>query len=108
VRITNEEFKAFLRCDLVAFSEKAFHQLNPGTEYLHSWHLEVVAAALEQCFTGKLRRLIINLPPRSLKSHLASISFPAWLLGHRPERKSSAPRMLRISQRSWRQIAEPL
>jgi hypothetical protein len=30
------------------------------------------------------RRLIINLPPRHLKSHLASVAFPAWCLGHRP------------------------
>ncbi|MBV8334852.1 MAG: hypothetical protein JO358_05265 [Alphaproteobacteria bacterium] len=33
---------------------------------------------------GKIRRLIINLPPRHLKSHLASVAFPAWGLGHRP------------------------
>src|SRR6201981_1166305 len=33
---------------------------------------------------GKIRRLIINLPPRSLRSLLASIAFPAWCLGHDP------------------------
>ena len=33
---------------------------------------------------GKIRRLIINLPPRHLKSLLASIAFPAWCLGHDP------------------------
>jgi hypothetical protein len=84
MRITNEEFQAFLRRDLVAFGEKAFNQLNPGTEYLHNWHIDVIADALEQCFRGKSRRLIVNLPPRSLKSHLTSISFVAWLLGHYP------------------------
>ena len=31
---------------------------------------------------GKIRRLIINLPPRHLKSLMASIAFPAWCLGH--------------------------
>ena len=51
----------------------------------HNWHVEVIAGALEQCFAGKLCRLAINLPPRSLKSHMASISFPAWFLGHCPE-----------------------
>src|SRR5271169_1908619 len=30
------------------------------------------------------RRLIINVPPRHLKSHLASVAFPAWCLGHEP------------------------
>ena len=33
---------------------------------------------------GKIRRLIINVPPRHLKSLLASIAFPAWCLGHDP------------------------
>jgi hypothetical protein len=28
-------------------------------------------------------RLIVNLPTRHLKSHLASVAFPAWCLGHR-------------------------
>src|ERR1700721_1916297 len=39
---------------------------------------------LEVCRSGKIRRLMINLPPRSLKSHCASIAFIAWLLGHNP------------------------
>src|SRR6202035_2325236 len=34
--------------------------------------------------TGKLRRLIINVLPRSLKSHMASVAFPAYLFGHNP------------------------
>jgi hypothetical protein len=84
MRISKPEFNAFLRRDLLAFSEKSFNQLNPGTQYVHGRHIEVVASALEECFAGKLRRLIVNLPPRSLKSHLTSIIFVAWLLGHRP------------------------
>jgi hypothetical protein len=33
---------------------------------------------------GRIRRLIIGVPPRHLKSHLASVAFPAWSLGHEP------------------------
>ena len=33
---------------------------------------------------GRTRRLIISVPPRHLKSHLASVAFPAWCLGHDP------------------------
>jgi hypothetical protein len=68
----------------VAFSHRGFQELNPQTMYQHNWHIEVIAAALEECRTGRLKRLIINVPPRSLKSHLCSISFPAYLLGHNP------------------------
>lgn len=82
--ISKEEMHALLRLDFVTFAERCFYELNPHTEYLHNWHIEVIAAALEQCRLGKLRRLVINVPPRSLKSHLASIAFPAYLLGHDP------------------------
>jgi hypothetical protein len=42
------------------------------------------AAKLTAVREGKIRRLIINLPPRHLKSLMASIAFPAWCLGHDP------------------------
>ena len=83
MEITREELQAFLRNDFVAFVQ-ARSSLNPETEYHHNWHIEVIAEALEQCRAGKLQRLIINVPPRSLKSHMTSISFVAWLLGHNP------------------------
>ncbi len=73
-----------MRNDFVSFCERCFYELNPTTPYLHNWHIDLIAAALEQCRTGQLSRLAINVPPRSLKSHLASICFVAWLLGHNP------------------------
>jgi predicted phage terminase large subunit-like protein len=82
--VTRAELQAFLRSDFAAFVERSFYELNPQTRYLHNWHIEVIAEALEQCRAGKLRRLIINVPPRSLKSHMASVAFPAYLLGHNP------------------------
>ena len=84
MKISKEEFQLFLRNDLVAFVERSFHDLNPETEFIPNWHTEVIAEAVEQCRTSKLRRLIINLPPRSLKSHMTSIAFVAWVLGHNP------------------------
>ncbi|MDX6713173.1 MAG: hypothetical protein QOH96_4189 [Blastocatellia bacterium] len=82
--INKMELEAFLRNDFVAFVERSFYELNPETNYLHNWHIEAIAEVLEKCRTGPLRRLVINVPPRSLKSHMASIAFPAWLLGHNP------------------------
>jgi hypothetical protein len=51
---------------------------------LFGWHFEIIAAQLAALFERGIRRLIINLPPRHLKSHLASVSFPAWCLGGNP------------------------
>src|SRR5258708_37063443 len=48
------------------------------------WHIEIIAAKLTAVRDGSIRRLVVNLPPRHLKSLLASIAFPAWCLGHDP------------------------
>jgi hypothetical protein len=82
--INSDQYASILRNDFLSFMEKSFHDLNPETTYLHNWHIDIIAAALEECRLGKLTRLIINVPPRSLKSHMASISFPAWVLAQNP------------------------
>ena len=82
--MTTAEYQALLRVDFCTFAERCFRELNPQTPYLWSWYIEVVAAKLADCFAGNIPRLIINLPPRYLKSHLASICLPAWWLGHNP------------------------
>ena len=81
--MTNKrEFAALLRNDFLAFIHRSFLELNPTTEFKYNWHLEVIAHELEQVRRGLNNRLIINVPPRSLKSHSASVAFPAWVLGH--------------------------
>src|ERR1700757_3979154 len=82
--LLRREYEAVLRSDLGYFAERCFHQLNPQAAFLMNWHIEVIAAKLTEVREGKIRRLIINLPPRHLKSLLASIAFPAWCLGHDP------------------------
>src|ERR1700737_1656192 len=78
------EYEAVLRSDLGYFAERCFYQLNPQAAFLTNWHIQVIAAKLTAVREGKIRRLIINLPPRHLKSLMASIAFPAWCLGHDP------------------------
>jgi predicted phage terminase large subunit-like protein len=73
-----------LRNDFCAFIHRSFLELNPRAEFEQNWHLEVLAAKLEEVRRGGCKRLVINIPPRHLKSHAASIAFPAWLLGHDP------------------------
>jgi predicted phage terminase large subunit-like protein len=82
--LTVNEYHAILRRDFCGFIERSFYELNPETEFLPNWHIEVIAEELEACRRGETKRLIINLPPRSLKSHCATVAFPAWLLGHIP------------------------
>jgi predicted phage terminase large subunit-like protein len=78
------ELRPILRQDLYAFTQGSFYELNPETEFKHNWHIEVICAELEKCRRGGTKRLIITVPPRSLKSHCVSVVFPAWILGHHP------------------------
>src|SRR5437762_13965415 len=84
-RLTIEqEYAALMRNDFHAFIERSVHELNPTTGFLDNWHIHVLAHHLEQVRLGNITRLLICVPPRSLKSHCASIAFAAWLLGHNP------------------------
>lgn len=76
-----------LRRDLFAFMHRAFLELHPGKEFVPSSHLELLAYHLARVAAGECRRLIINLPPRSLKSFFASVVFPAWQLGLDPTKQ---------------------
>ena len=77
-------YSHILRNDFCAFLHRSFLELNPHSAFEPNWHLEVLAAKLEEVRLGACKRLVINIPPRHLKSHAASIAFPAWLLGHDP------------------------
>ncbi len=81
--------------DFASFAPRSFRELNPRTPFAANWHIDLIAGipgtarkgrpsgdtAVRE---GRIRRVIISLPPRHLKSHLASIAFPAWCLGHDP------------------------
>ncbi len=85
MKIYNETFRnAVLRKDFGSFIAKAFGSTDPNSEYLHNWHIDLIADRLEQVTAGKIKRLIINMPPRSLKSVCVSVAWPAWLLGNNP------------------------
>jgi hypothetical protein len=81
------KFEALLRADFRPFLEKVFATLAPGQSYIPSWHVEAIAWQLERIRRGEIRRLIVNMPPRSLKSITASVAFPAFVLGHDPSQR---------------------
>ena len=78
---------AIIRTDLVSFNQKAFQTLAPSGTYQDNWHIHAIAHHLELVRQQKIRRLIVTVPPRSMKSLLCSISFPAFLLGHDPSKR---------------------
>jgi predicted phage terminase large subunit-like protein len=79
--------RAILRTDLPFFIRKVFATVSPGVTYLHNWHVDAIAHQLMRVHSGETRRLLINQPPRSLKSISVSVAYVAWLLGHDPTRR---------------------
>ena len=82
-----DQFGALLRDDLSSFLQKCFQAVDGGSTYSHNWHIDAIAHHLEQVERGEITRLIITMPPRSLKSISASVAFPAWLLGRNPRKR---------------------
>ena len=77
-------FRAMLSEHLMSFTEFAFGVIRPDVRFQSNWHLEAVTDALSRVARGEVRRLIITMPPRNLKSLCASIALPAWFLGRYP------------------------
>lgn len=76
-----------LRNDFESFLRYGVHTLNPGAPFLPNWHIRAIAYQLERIRRGEINRLIINMPPRHLKSITVSVAFPAFVLGHDPRQR---------------------
>ena len=62
----------------------AWDVLEPQTPLLWNWHHDLICEYLMAAERGEIRRLIINIAPRSTKSLLATVSFPDWIWTHSP------------------------
>jgi predicted phage terminase large subunit-like protein len=76
--------QALLATELASFTEFAFGVVRPNVQFKPNWHLDAVADFLSDVALGYIRRLIITMPPRNLKSLCASVALPAWFLGRFP------------------------
>lgn len=66
---------------LAEFVKQAWHVLEPGTPYIHGWHLDAMCEHLEAITNGEITRLLINVPPGTMKSMLTTVFWPAWEWG---------------------------
>lgn len=67
------------RRDLAEFVRQAWHVLEPTTPLVWNWHIDAICQHLMAVADGRIRRLIINIPPGHMKSLLVSVFFPAWM-----------------------------
>lgn len=85
-------FRALMREDLASFAKRSIAEVLPGVTLEWNWHLDLICDRLSRLGSGEIKRLLICVPPRSLKSLLCSVVFPAWLMG-----RNEAERVLCIS-----------
>ena len=78
---------AVLRSNTTLFLQRCLMTLNPGRPFLNNWHIQAILYQLDRIRRGEITRLIINMPPRSLKSIVTSVAAPAFILGHDPAKR---------------------
>jgi predicted phage terminase large subunit-like protein len=74
-------FRGLMREDLASFAKRSIAEVLPGVDLEWNWHLDLICDRLTRLASGEIKLLLICVPPRSLKSLLCSVVFPAWLMG---------------------------
>jgi len=75
------------RRQLLFFVRKAWDIVEPDVPFATNWHIEALCQLLEQVTAGTIRRIIINIPPGTMKSLLVSVFWPAWEMATNPKRR---------------------
>ncbi|HWH22818.1 MAG TPA: phage terminase large subunit [Allosphingosinicella sp.] len=87
IPIPQKVYDAMAGADYATFVARAMATLEPGTRYEDNWHIYLIARSLEEVRSGRVKRLMLNMPPRSMKTILVSVAYSAWVLGHDPTRR---------------------
>ena len=80
-------FEMQLAEDFPAFVMKVFETVSGGDVFLPNWHIDAMTYRAQRVIDGKLKRLIVTVPPRHLKSIIFSVALPAFLLGRDPTKR---------------------
>ena len=83
----NQVKNAILRKSFSSFVQKCFYELNPSETFIKGAYIDLLCDQIQNMIEGENQKLIINLPPRYLKSVICSIALPAFILGHNPSTK---------------------
>ncbi len=73
--------------NLSDFIRQAWPIIEPGTTYIHNWHIDLISEYMEAINAGQITRLVINMPPRHMKSLHITVCYPAWTWVRHPEKR---------------------
>ena len=88
-KMVSQASREICRENFFPFVWKVFDTLHQGTEvgFEPAWHVRAMCHELDNVRTGENKRLVINIPPRCLKSVTVAVAYVAFLLGHSPHAK---------------------
>ena len=69
------------------FTKASWSSIEPGVEFQNNWHIDAISEHLQAVVDGDIKRLIINVPPRHMKSISVAVVLPAWTWTRQPEKK---------------------
>jgi len=107
-----EEARRRAEAHLIDFVELMWPVVEPGQPFVRSWVQEAICQHLEAVHAGRLRNLLMNVPPGSTKSYLTCVFFPAWEWGprNRPDLRfmtwSYSPKLTEFANEQCRKILE--
>lgn len=77
---TLDEVERELCCkNLHDYIKKAWNVIEPGIDYIDNWHIQAICEYLEAVSLGQITRLLINMPPRYMKSISVTVGWPTWV-----------------------------
>jgi predicted phage terminase large subunit-like protein len=63
----------------------AWEQVEPNNPYVPNWHIDAICEHLEAVLDGEIKRLVINVPPGTMKSLTCAVFFPTWAWTQEPQ-----------------------
>ncbi len=76
-----------MRRSLKEFTKSSWPAIEPGREFHDNWHIDAISEHLQAVVEGDIKRLIINIPPRHMKSISVAVALPAWTWTIQPSKK---------------------
>mgnify|MGYP003124914944 FL=1 len=76
-----------MKRSLKEFTKSSWQAIEPGRQFYDNWHIDAISEHLQAVVEGKIKRLIINIPPRHMKSISVAVALPAWTWTIQPEKR---------------------
>ncbi len=76
--------RALAKKDLHEFIKQCWSSIEPGRTFHDNWHIQAICEHLTAVLNNDITRLIINIPPRHMKSLTCNVAFPTWAWLHKP------------------------